>query len=98
MRTLLNWENGRTAIPYTAYKLLRVLTGAKLPHPDWQGFWIQGTKLYTPEQKSYDAAELAYIANVITMARFWLRDYHARSPTHQQALLSTRHLPNDPDP
>lgn len=86
-RTIRNWEKGRTAIPYSAFKLLRMLTGAKLPGDKWRGFWIQGATLWTPEGKGYNADELAYISNVFTMARFWLRDYHAQNAQLQRARL-----------
>src|SRR5512140_1033776 len=63
-RTILNWEKGRAAIPYAAFKLLRILTGGELPGAEWRGFWLKGSKLWTPEGKAYDAAELAYISNI----------------------------------
>ena len=78
-RTIRNWEQGRTEIPYSAFKLLRVLTGGELPGEAWRGFWIRGTTLWSPEGKGYNAGELAYLANVFAMARYWLEEYHARA-------------------
>lgn len=86
-RSIRNWETGRTAVPYAAFKLLRVLSGGELPGAEWKGFWVQGSTLWTPEGKGYDASELAYISNVFAMARYWLRDYHAKRAADQAILL-----------
>ena len=98
IRTINNWEKGRTAIPYSAFKLLRILAAGEIPGPDWRGFWIQGAKLWTPEGKSYDAGELAYISNVFAMARYWLRDYHAQNAQLQTARLLGRLVDRQIDP
>lgn len=97
-RTIRNWEKGRAAIPYSAFKLLRILTGGELPGTEWQGFWIKGGELWTPEGKRYDAAELAYVSNVFAMARYWLRDYHAQSALLQQARLLGKFVDRQIDP
>lgn len=48
-RTLHNWESGRHAIPYAAYKLLRLQARHELPGQAWQGWLIHSGKLWTPE-------------------------------------------------
>lgn len=44
-----NWERGRHAIPYAAYRLLRLHIGYELPGRDWDGWSISRGKLCTPE-------------------------------------------------
>lgn len=48
-RTLHNWETGKNDIPYTAYRLLRLLNGMELPGESWAGWYFAGGTLYTPE-------------------------------------------------
>ncbi len=48
-RTLHNWESGKTDIPYTAYRLLRLLNRMELPGESWSGWCFVGGVLYTPE-------------------------------------------------
>lgn len=71
-RTVRNWERGRRAIPYAAFRLLRLLGGHKLPGEAWRGFWLQGDTLYTPEGKLLFAWEMRWLSLTFAMARFWL--------------------------
>lgn len=48
-RTLHNWETGKNDIPFTAYKLLRLLNRMELPGSSWAGWCFLGGTLYTPE-------------------------------------------------
>lgn len=48
-RCVHNWEAGRHAIPYAAYRLLRIHLGYSLPGKAWVGWRLCGGKLYTPE-------------------------------------------------
>lgn len=48
-RTLHNWESGRHAIPYAAFKLLRIHCYMELPGTAWRGWSIAHGKLCTPE-------------------------------------------------
>lgn len=48
-RTLHNWETGKNDIPFTAYKLLRLLNRMELPGDSWRGWYFLGGTLYTPE-------------------------------------------------
>ena len=89
VRTVRNWETGRTRIPYAAFKLLRLLSGGELPGAAWEGFFVRGNVLYSPEGKAFTAGELAYLSNVFAMARFWLQEYHGRAATrHPRAPLA----------
>jgi len=48
-RTLHNWETGHHEIPYSAYRLLRLLTRQDLPGPIWAGWHITLGVLWSPE-------------------------------------------------
>lgn len=48
-RTLQNWESGTHEIPYSAYKLMRLLTREELPGKAWAGWHITAGTLWTPE-------------------------------------------------
>lgn len=59
-RTIRNWEAGSTRIPYTAFKLMRVLRGGKYLGPAWRDFYVHGATLYTPEGHRFEAGDLAW--------------------------------------
>jgi DNA-binding XRE family transcriptional regulator len=48
-RTLHNWETGHHEIPYSAYRLLRLLTRQELPGKAWTGWHITAGVLWSPE-------------------------------------------------
>jgi hypothetical protein len=63
-RTVSFWEAGRTRIPYAAFRLLRVMLGGELPGParEWEGFFIRGDRLYSPENHGFTAADLSWLS------------------------------------
>lgn len=48
-RTLHNWDSGHHEIPYSAYRLLRLLTRQELPGKAWAGWHITVGVLWSPE-------------------------------------------------
>jgi transcriptional regulator with XRE-family HTH domain len=70
-RTVSNWERGQVAIPYAAFKLLRVLLAFELPHAAWKGWTIRGDTLWSPEGRGYAAPYLGYHWLTFAMARSW---------------------------
>ncbi|MDR2990538.1 MAG: VC1465 family Xer recombination activation factor [Burkholderiaceae bacterium] len=48
-RCVHNWESGWHAIPFAAYRLLRIHCGMRLPGREWRGWSISRGKLCTPE-------------------------------------------------
>jgi DNA-binding XRE family transcriptional regulator len=51
--TLHNWESGHHEIPYSAYRLLRVLTRQELPGAAWAGWHITAGVLWSPEGRGF---------------------------------------------
>lgn len=50
VRTVQNWESGRTRIPHSAFKLVRLLASGKhLDGPAWKDFQIRADVLITPK-------------------------------------------------
>lgn len=71
VKTLSNWETGRSRIPYAAFKLLKVLTGYELPGDAWERWSLRGDTLFSPDGRSFKAWELMQLVHVFSMARLW---------------------------
>ena len=50
-RCLRNREAGRHAIPFAAFRLLRISCYMELPGKDWDGWHLGAGKLWTPERR-----------------------------------------------
>lgn len=72
-RTVRNWEAGRVRIPYTAFKLLRILRGGELPGRAWRGFHVRGDAIWTPEGRPLYAADLGWWSLTVRMAHEFRR-------------------------
>lgn len=59
-RTLHNWETGHHEIPYSAYRLLRLLTRQELPGKAWAGWHITAGVLWSPEGHGFKAQDCAW--------------------------------------
>lgn len=74
-RCLHNWERGRHAIPFAAFKLIRLHLGYELPGRDWDGWSISRGRLCTPEGHELNPLD----------AKWW-HLLHRRAETGTQAL------------
>lgn len=68
-RCLRNWETGRHAIPYAAYRLLRIHCGYRLPGATWRGWSISRGKLCTPEGHELDPRDAAWWSLLVRRAQ-----------------------------
>lgn len=78
-RTIRNWENGTSAIPYAAFRVVRLAAGYQLMGDEWEGWTLWRGRLWTPENRGFAPHELRYIANYLWMAREWMRERQAAS-------------------
>ena len=92
-RTVMHWESGDSRIPYAPFKLFRILALHELPDKAWEGWRVIGDGLYSPTNRVFKPWELLYLANYLTMARYWQSDYAKRL---QQRQASTYDQANHP--
>ncbi|MDZ4099488.1 MAG: VC1465 family Xer recombination activation factor [Methylophilaceae bacterium] len=78
-RTIRNWENGTSDIPYAAFRVVRLAGGYVLAGKGWEGWTFSHGKLWTPENRSFEPHELRYVANYLSMARIWLDDRKSKT-------------------
>lgn len=97
-RTLHNWEAGATRIPYSAYKLMRILRGCELPvlagprELSWHGWYFQSGKLISPEGRAFVGSDFAWLSLLAERARLgWKRCL----PTPQRGAVSELATPAD---
>ena len=77
-RTIRNYENGAVRIPYSAFRLVRLLAGYSLVNTHWEGWGFHANKLWTPEGRSFEAYELRYLATYISIARHSIKNHQAK--------------------
>jgi DNA-binding XRE family transcriptional regulator len=70
-RTVRNWETGVHEIPYTAYKLLRLLSYSELPGAAWSGWHIAVGRLWSPEGYSFAPQDAAWWSNLCRRAQLF---------------------------
>lgn len=59
-RTLHNWESGKHEIPYSAYKLLRLLSYSEMPGKAWEGWHFTAGRLWSPEGYGFRPEESSW--------------------------------------
>ena len=72
-RTVYAWFSGQTAVPYAAYKLLRILNLSELP--GWPGWHMHSGKLWTPEGFGFDPTDGAWWSLLVRQARGFKASY-----------------------
>lgn len=73
-RTLRNWENRSSRIPYAAFRLMRLSAGYALIGKAWEGWSIWKGVLYSPTGRGFEPYQLTYLGNYLWMARQWLKE------------------------
>ncbi|WP_440112173.1 VC1465 family Xer recombination activation factor [Acidovorax sp. BL-A-41-H1] len=87
-RTLRNWESGKHDIPFSAYKLLRLLTGMELPGPTWEGWCFHSGKLWSPEGHGFTGKDGSHWHLLVSQARLFPE--MCRKVSQLEATLRTR--------
>ena len=70
-RTVRYWISGKVLVPYSAYRLLRILTGAELPANGWDGWHMHSGKLWTPEGHGFLPSDSSWWGLLVRQARTW---------------------------
>jgi hypothetical protein len=100
-RTVRNWEAGRTRIPYTAFKLLRLRLRDELP--GWDEWQFVAGELVSPEGHRYGPKDFSWLSLTVRQARTCSVLYNERKgmrlaieEAHQQiAMLKTALLTSE---
>jgi len=66
-RTALNWEAGKTRIPYAAFKLLRLLLRDELP--GWSDWRFEAGQLVSPEGHRYGPKDFSWLSLTVRQAK-----------------------------
>lgn len=97
-RTLLNWEKGKSRIPYTAYRVLKLKVGYVFDDRHFGDWFVKGDTLWSPEGRGFKPEELRYIANYFWMARQWLAERMAAKPLNPRNFTITTGTASDVSP
>jgi len=68
-RTVRYWISGKTLIPYSAYRLLRILTGSELPCSGWDGWHMHSGMLWSPEGYGFKPNDSSWWSLLVRQAR-----------------------------
>lgn len=89
-KTLQNWEKGRSRIPYTAYRVLKIKVGYLFDDEHFKDWFVRDDTLWSPEGRGFKPHELRYIANYFWMARRWLAERRAAKDLNQLKFTIAR--------
>ena len=78
-KTIENWERGRTRIPYTAFRVLKLKVGYVFDDEYFGEWFTRDNILWSPEGRAFYAHELRYIGSYFWMARQWLAERQAQN-------------------
>lgn len=70
-RTVRYWISGKTLVPYAAYRLLRILAGAELAAPGWDGWSMHSGKLWSPEGHGFLPSDSSWWGLLVRKARLF---------------------------
>lgn len=70
-RTLHNWITGRHAVPYSAFKLVRVMCRLDIPFPGWEGWTFCAGHLYSPEGHRFSGKDSSWWSLLVRQARMF---------------------------
>jgi ribosomal protein L36 len=69
VRSVRNWDHGRSRVPWPVVRLLRILRNGELPGDAWAGWRLWGDTLWTPEGHAVHAREAAWLSLLVRQAR-----------------------------
>ncbi len=66
-------------MPYSAYRLLRIMSGFELPGPAWEGWSMHSGKLWTPEGFGFEPVDGAWWSLLVRQARAFRTLYEEKA-------------------
>lgn len=87
-RTVRNWLSGKTSVPYSAYKLLRVQRYFELPGEGWDGWHMHSGKLWSPEGYGFLPKESSWWSLLVRQARSFKTLYEENNLLKRNNVLS----------
>lgn len=87
-KTVRNWENGSSTIPYSAFRLMRLFGGYALVGKQWEGWSIYKGALYSPAGRAFEPYQLLYLSNYLWMAKQWLKERAEAKASKKQNLAT----------
>lgn len=85
-RTVRYWFSGKTAVPYAAYKLVRIMHRWELPGDAWKGWHMHSGKLWTPEGYGFGPQDSSWWSLLVRQAQCF-RSLIARTGDFEVTLL-----------
>jgi DNA-binding transcriptional regulator YiaG len=85
-RTVRYWFSGKSAVPYAAYKLVRILRWFELPQKGFEGWCMHSGKLWTPEGHAIAPEDGGWWSLLVRQARCF-RTLYQRSADFERALM-----------
>jgi hypothetical protein len=85
-RTVRNWEAGRAAVPYSAYRLLRVESGQRLPGKAWRGWMLLDEHLVAPAGQRFSVHDMLWLSLSFRRAEAFSALYKRLSAAQAQQL------------
>ena len=92
-RTVRYWISGRVAIPYAAYRLVRILGRFELPDPAWAGWSMHSGRLWSPEGHSFLPGDSSWWGRLVSEARLWREQYERGRQFDMLMLRAGRDAP-----
>ncbi len=89
-KTLRNWENGASTIPYSAFRLMRLFGGYSLIGKEWENWSFHKGVLYCPAGRAFKPYQLIYLSNYLRMAEHWIKERAAVKATNEQNLRTAQ--------
>jgi len=85
-RTVRYWFSGKSAVPYAAYKLVRIMRWFELPMKGFEGWCMHSGKLWTPEGHPIGPEDGSWWSLLVRQARCF-RTLYQRSADFERALM-----------
>jgi hypothetical protein len=89
VRTVRHWDHGRSRVPWSVVRLLRIIRAGELPASGWDGWRVlDGGRLVTPAGEVFRASDFGWWALTVLQARSWQRQFDTDRPVIDGTVLA----------